>query len=53
MIGAMALPVAGDDGEIFVALFDGAPVVEESRDTHFDADWFWTIADGCDVGLSP
>ncbi len=44
-----------DDGAMCYALFDNAPVsvVEQSRDTDIDTDWFWQLANRYGVGLAP
>ncbi|MGJ3262933.1 MAG: RES family NAD+ phosphorylase [Salinarimonas sp.] len=42
-----------DDGEICYALFGRVALMEVERRTVLDADWFWRVADGYGVGLSP
>lgn len=44
-----------DDDELCFGLFDraGSAVVEVTRETDLDKDWFWELADRYRVGLAP
>lgn len=44
-----------DDVQMCFALFDRAraAVVESDRNEHLDDAWFWTVADGYEVGRAP
>lgn len=44
-----------DDEAVCYALFETVPppVEELMRETNFDADWFWQLADAYGVGLAP